>query len=89
MSPNWDEEVRSFLEVTYVEIFFGHVWENPGQILSHTQNFACSYTNGPQNHLTRKKKIVALRKIFIFSQQSLLDRRNYWCSLKRQKQFIF
>jgi len=34
----------SFLEVTYFEVFYGQVWENPGKIPFHTQKFAFSYT---------------------------------------------
>ena len=33
-----------FLEVTYFEVFFGQVWENPGKIPSHPKKFDCSYT---------------------------------------------
>ena len=33
-----------FLEVTFFEVFFGQVWENPGKIPSHHQKCACSYT---------------------------------------------
>jgi len=30
-----------FLEVTFVEVFFGQVWENSGNVPSHPQKFAC------------------------------------------------
>ena len=44
-----------FLDVTFLEVFFGQVWDNPGKIPSHPQKFACSYTftwkrhNSPRN----------------------------------------
>jgi len=33
-----------YLEVIFFEVFFGQVWENPGKIPLHPQEFSCSYT---------------------------------------------
>jgi len=31
------------MEVTFFEIFFGQVWDNPGKIPSRPQEFACAF----------------------------------------------